>query len=87
MESVLVVMPVWRGERREGLVTNLTRLGRMVSRLVVVPVGVSRADRELDAFVAALDAAGVDVRPWRVDGDLALSLGTGGGVPTRVGAP
>ena len=85
VESILIATPVWKGSRSEELVANLTRLGQVVTRLVVVPVGVSRADRELDAFVDALEEAGVDARPWQVDGDLAVSIGGGGAVLERIG--
>jgi uncharacterized protein (DUF58 family) len=87
VESILIATPVWKGSRSEELVANLTRLGQVVTRLVVVPIGVSRADRELEAFVDTLVEAGVDTRPWRVDGDLAVSIGGGGAVLERMGAP
>jgi hypothetical protein len=68
-------------------VANLERLAQVVTRLVVVPVEVSRADRELEAFIEALETIGVDVRPWRIDDDLAASLGAGGTIRERAGAP
>ncbi len=87
VESILVATPVWKGSRTEELVAKLTRLREVVARLVVVPVGVPRAERQLAAFVDALETARVDVRPWQVDGDLAASLTTGAPVPESAGVP
>jgi uncharacterized protein (DUF58 family) len=70
VETLVVAFPAWRDRDRAPVVSAAVRASAVVERVVLVPV-------LLDVVGTLAEEAhpGVEIRPWRVDEDLAVCLG------------
>ena len=73
-ETVVLVAPAW-GSSEPSLVRAATALGELVPRVVAILVEPTGDDRALQEAGGALVAAGAEVYPWPVGGDLAAIVG------------